>query len=80
VPRVLRDLPFFEQPTFAHLPGGDPVRVMGDQIVFWASLTPPEFQQLHEVRRFPVSLDTGFNGSFCIPERHLVGVGGPDRA
>jgi len=72
VPRILRDLPFFEKPTPVHLPDGSVVPVLGDQIVCWASLTLPEFRQLHEPRPFPVSIDTGFNRDFFIPERYLL--------
>jgi hypothetical protein len=44
---------------------------MEDQIVFWASLTLPELREPREMRRFPVSFDTGFNNGLCIPERYL---------
>jgi len=72
VPRVLRELPFFEQATRARLPDGSAVPVLGDQIVFWASIAPPELQQPRELRPFPVSFDTGFTGEFCVREGHLL--------
>jgi len=72
VPRIIRDLPFFKRSTVAHLPDGSAVPVWGDQIVFWASITLPEFRQRHDLRRFPVSFDSGFTGEFCIRERNLL--------
>jgi hypothetical protein len=71
VPRILRELPFFERPTRVHLSDGSAVPVLAEQIVCWASLTLPEFRQLREPRPFPVSIDTGFNGDLFIPERCL---------
>ena len=71
MPRILRALPFFERPTRVRLPDGSTVPVLAEQIVCWASVTLPEFRQLREPRRFPVSIDTGFNGDFFIPERYL---------
>lgn len=72
MPRILRDLPFFERPTSAHLPDGTAVSVLGDQIVFWASITPPQRRHPGEARPFPVSFDSGFTGDVCIRERQLL--------
>jgi hypothetical protein len=76
VPRILRKLPFFEKPTHAHLPDGTTVPVLSEQIVCWASLSLPEPHHPGELRRFPVSLDTGFNGDLFIPERYLLAWAG----
>jgi hypothetical protein len=72
VPRILRELPFFEKRTRARLPDGSSVRVLGEQIICWASLTLPEHHRPRELRPFPVSLDTGFTGEFSVPERYLL--------
>lgn len=66
MPAVLRDLPFFTEPTEISGPG---VReqVYPRQIVVWVSVLPSERLDLSaNAPRFPAILDTGLNDSFVI--------------
>jgi hypothetical protein len=52
---------------------GQRVRVRGDQIIVWVTLTKP-LTGAHDPRvvPFPAILDTGHNHTFSIQERHLI--------
>jgi hypothetical protein len=78
---ILRDLPFFEEPTSLSLPGGTVVGIKHHQIVLWVSVTRPGVAVLPgNARRFPAVLDIGFNDNFLIPERQLLTWAGLDPA
>jgi hypothetical protein len=80
VPTILRRLPFYEHPTILRVPGGPVVDVLSHQTVIWVSVTRPGLPALPaDARRFPVVLDTGFNGNLLIPESQLVGGAGVAR-
>jgi hypothetical protein len=73
VPTILRRLPFFEQPTTLHIPGGPAVAINHHQIIIWVSITPAGVRALPaDARRFPAVLDTGFNDNFVIAEQQAV--------
>ncbi len=69
--RILRQLPFFTEPTLVTA-GGDPVTVRPYQIVMWVSVTLPDQEDLSAAAaRFPAILDTGHSHNFSIQRSHL---------
>jgi hypothetical protein len=77
VARIVKKHPIFSEPRTLPLPGGGTVAIKGDQLILWASITPsglPDFPA--SAPRFPVILDTGFNHTFLLGERHLEEWGG----
>ncbi len=68
---ILRDMPFFEEPTHVDTPTFR-VRIKGHQIIIWVSLSPslrPEI--VAPSRRFPAILDIGSTFTFSIRESQL---------
>jgi hypothetical protein len=53
-------------------PDGTPIEILPCQVLLWASLAPQTVVQLPaKTRRFPVVLDTGFNGNVMVREEQL---------
>jgi len=72
VPRILRQLPFFREPTQIRFPGG-PVSVRAYQIIVWISVTESAQGELEPTTpRLPAILDTGHTHNFSIREGHLM--------
>ncbi len=72
MPYILRELPFFREPTLARFPNG-PARVKPYQIIFWISITESARTRLDPtVPRFPAILDTGHSHNLSIRQRHLL--------
>jgi hypothetical protein len=72
VAAIVRDLPITNKPTKLMLSGGSSVDAKHDQIILWLSATRPGLGELPpSALRFPAVLDTGFNSTFLIAERHL---------
>ncbi len=72
VPRIIRDLPYFDRPTSVHVRGRS-YSVKRDQIVLWISLTEQGVRQFDpRLPRFPAILDTGCNYNLQINEQHLT--------
>jgi hypothetical protein len=72
VARILRKVPIVDRPGTLTLPGGTALSIKSDQLIVWASVTPsglPDFPAA--APPFPVVLDTGFNHTFLMAERHL---------
>jgi hypothetical protein len=80
VPTILRELPFYPEPTSLRLPGGGTIPVKHDQIIVWVSITRPQAPDLPaDALRFPAVLDTGFNDNFLIREEQLTAWAGSGR-
>ena len=76
MPTIIRDLPYFDQPTRVQVRGRS-FSVKRDQIVVWISITEKGVQQLDpRVPRFPAILDTGCNCTLLINEQHLTSWAG----
>jgi len=72
VPHVLRQLPFFREPTQVRIPGG-PVSVKAYQIIVWISVTESTQSELAPTTpRLPAILDTGHTHNFSIREDQLM--------
>jgi hypothetical protein len=80
VEQLVEDLPILRDRSEIRIPGGPLVSLGQNQIVLWVSLTPgplpDEFASGSSpfppsLRRFPAILDTGFNGTFLMNERHF---------
>ena len=70
--RLLDRTPFSEH-TGEVAFGGKQVVIRADQIIAWVSLTPFRVKEQNPiVVPFPVIVDTGYNHTFSILERHLV--------
>lgn len=69
---ILRRLPITDAPIKLALPGGTFIDSKNDQIVLWVSGTRPGLGELPKgAPRFPAVLDTGFNSSFLVGQKHL---------
>jgi hypothetical protein len=76
MPSIIRDLPYFDQPTRVQV-RGQSFSVKRDQIVLWISVTAqgvPHWDP--RVPRFPAILDTGCNYNLLINERQLTAWAG----
>jgi hypothetical protein len=72
VARILQKVPIHDQPGNLTLPGGLTVYVRSDQLIVWVSITPSGLAHFpSSATRFPVVLDTGFNHTLLMAERHL---------
>jgi hypothetical protein len=68
---ILRQLPFFDQPSAVRVRGA-PVSVKAHQIIVWVSISAREVLALEtNCPRFPAILDTGNTQTFSIRESHL---------
>jgi hypothetical protein len=72
MPSILRDLPFFSEPSTARLPDGTAIPILADQIIIWVSITTRGASDVTRARRFPAVLDTGFTNTLLIRERQLI--------
>ncbi len=69
---IIRNLPFFDQPTTVQV-RGQSVRVKRDQIIVWVSIAEKGVRTLHpNTPRFPAILDTGSNHNFAIRRSQLI--------
>ncbi len=76
MPSIIRDLPYFEQPTRVQVRGRS-FSVKRDQIVVWISITEQGIKQFDpRVPRFPAILDIGCNYNLLINEQHLTAWAG----
>jgi hypothetical protein len=76
VPSIIRDLPYFDQPSRVQVRGWS-FPVKRDQIVLWISLTEKGIPQPDpRTPRFPAILDIGCNYNLLINERHLTAWAG----
>ena len=76
MPSIIRDLPYFDQPTRVQVRGRS-FSVKRDQIVVWINITEQGIKQLDpRVPRFPAILDIGCNYNLLINEQHLTGWAG----
>jgi hypothetical protein len=76
VPRIIRDLPYFERTTNVEVRGHS-FSVKRDQIVLWISLTEQGARYAEpRTSRFPAILDIGCNYNLLINERHLTSWAG----
>jgi hypothetical protein len=72
VANILRKVPIVDRPGTLTLPGGTVVPIKSDQLIAWASVTPSGLAVFPAATPlFPVVLDTGFNHTFLLAERHL---------
>lgn len=72
MPPILRSLPYFEQTT-AVVVDGQPISVVGCQIVAWVAIAQTGLSAPPPAReRFPAIIDTGFSGSFAIGPDQLA--------
>jgi len=75
--RLIEDLPFNDDSGTLRIPGGPVVSIAQNQIILWVTVSsqrlPFDANPILpvDVRRFPVLLDTGFNDTLLINERHL---------
>jgi hypothetical protein len=78
MPLLLDHMPFPHEPGEVVVRSvGERVRVRGNQIILWVSLTLGRVTSPNPVAiPFPVILDTGHNHSFAIQERHLFAWAG----
>lgn len=68
---IIRELPYFEQPTSVHV-RGRPFPVKREQIILWVSVAEQGQEQLDpRTPRLPAILDTGCNHNFVINQQHL---------
>ena len=75
MPRILHQLPFFEQPTYVTVPGGR-VLVTAYQIVVWVSVADRAVPDLPTgTPRFPAVLDIGLSHNFALREEELLNWG-----
>ena len=73
MPTILRDLPFFPNPTLLSIPGGPTISILNNQIIVWVSVTRPDLAEPSPyVRRFPAVLDTGYNRGFMTRQQQLL--------
>jgi hypothetical protein len=57
MPAILRDLPYYDQPTTLTLPGGLLVPIKHDQIIVWVSISRPQTLDVPSAaQRFPTVL------------------------
>jgi len=76
VPTIIRDSPYFDQPTRVQLRGRS-FSVKRDQIILWISITEKGIPQPDpRVPRFPAILDSGCNYNLLINEQHLTAWAG----
>jgi hypothetical protein len=76
VPTIIRDLPYFEQPTPVQVRGRS-FSVKRDQIVVWIGITEKGIQDLDpRTPCFPAILDIGCNYNLLINEQHLTAWAG----
>jgi hypothetical protein len=76
VPRIIRDLPYFDRPTSVQVRGSS-IPVKRDQIVLWISIAEQGAQQFDpRMPRLPAILDVGCNYNLLINERHLTAWAG----
>ncbi len=69
--RIIRELPYFDQPTSVQVRGRS-FPVKREQIILWISVAEQGREQLDpRTPRFPVILDTGCNHNFVINQQHL---------
>jgi hypothetical protein len=72
-PNVIAAAAFYRDRKAAAAPGGERIELLPRQIILWISISstpaPPPSGFSH---RFPVVLDTGFNGNLLIQEEHLL--------
>jgi hypothetical protein len=74
VPTIIRDLPYFDQPTRVQVRGRS-FSVKRDQIVVWIGITEKGIQDLDpRTPCFPAILDIGCHYNLLINEQHM-----PDR-
>jgi hypothetical protein len=72
VPQVLRQLPFFREPSQVRFAGGL-VAIKAYQIIVWISVTESTQNELQlTTPRLPAILDTGHTHDFSIREDHLM--------
>jgi hypothetical protein len=78
MPTILRDLPFFDNPTEAEFDGRY-IPIKSDQIMVWVGITEGN-QHEFDPRRpcFPAILDTGLSHNFSIRSEHLIRWAGLD--
>ncbi len=70
---ILRKVPIVDRPGTLTLPDGTAVSIKSDQLILWASVTPSGLADFPAATpRFPVVLDTGFNHTLLMTERHLA--------
>src|SRR5438874_1259856 len=68
---ILRQLPFFTEPT-AVVVGGEVITIRPFQAVVWVSLAPAHQEALSpSAARFPAVLDTGHTHNFSIRQQHV---------
>jgi hypothetical protein len=71
MPTLLNRSPFFDKPD-EMIFRGDRVLVRANQIILWVSLSLPRFNVVSpEATPFPALLDTGYNHTLAMHERHL---------
>ena len=72
MPTIIRDLPYFDQPTRVQVRGRS-FSVKRDQIVVWIGITEKGIQDLDpRTPSFPAILDIGGNYNLLINEQHLT--------
>ena len=72
VATILRKVPILHEPSTLHLSGSTEVSIKSDQLIVWVSGTPSGLSEIPaKTPYFPVVLDTGFNHTFLISEKHL---------
>jgi hypothetical protein len=72
VPSILRQLPFFVDPTTVNVQG-DTLPIKAHQIVTWVSVTRRGRMDLPpNPRRFPAIIDIGHTHNFSLSEHHLL--------
>jgi hypothetical protein len=75
MPRILHELPFFDEPTYVTVPGGR-VLVKAYQIVVWVSVAERGLAHLLPgTPRFPAVLDIGLSHNFALREEELLDWG-----
>lgn len=71
MPRLLDCVPFLADASEISF-RGERIRVRANQILLWISLTERDVKNSNpRAIPFPAILDTGFNHSFAIQQRHL---------
>jgi hypothetical protein len=72
MPRLLDRSPFPEDHSEVVV-SGERVRIRPDQVILWVTLTRKALEEPNpSAVPFPTILDTGFNSTFAIHERHLT--------
>jgi hypothetical protein len=73
MPRIIQDLPYFENERKVDVPDGQQFGIRRHQIVVWISLTDMSQALFNQsTPRFPALIDTGFNHNLLIQARHVV--------